>query len=328
MDVFPGKVRTRIRRTAAMVSLLLAAVFSLGCDGPFHGMGTEKDPSPLPVRMISVDELARRLGLKVTRSSPNLVRMADEVNSVMIFAAPGREAYVNGRRVSSRSTIEIRGQEIFVPERLETRIRQVLRKPTLITTRMKSNPPRPRFIGTVVLDAGHGGKDPGAISSSGYREKHVVLAVTRLLTENLRADGVQVELTRNRDAFVTLDGRVAFANRNHPNLFVSIHADASTNRAARGPTVFVPRRANRKSPSRRAGRCIAAKLLPVAPGGRGVRVHEKNLRVLERTTCPAVLIELGFLSSPQEASLLIRPGYQERLAAAISGGIVAYLEAE
>ena len=330
MDFFVEQLRTKISKIAAMVLLLLAAVFSAGCNGRDSGVSPVKAHPPLSMQTISVDELANRLGLKVTRSSPNLVRMVDKSNSVTIFAAPGREVYVNGQKVSSRSVIEPREQGLFVPERLETRIRQALRSPPTPSPIKANLSPSPLtgFTGTVVLDAGHGGRDPGAIGSSGYCEKYVVLAVTRLLAEELRADGVRVELTRDRDVFVTLDDRVTFANRNGPSLFVSIHADASRRRTARGFTVFVPRRSNRNSRSHRTGKRIAAKMLAATSHTRGVRVHEKNLHVLEQTTCPAVLIELGFLSCPQEAALLNQRGYQERLATAISKGITAHLKAE
>ncbi len=330
MDVFAEKLRTKISKITAMVLLLLAVGFSSGCNGRNPGVSPVKAPPLLSMRTISVDELAHRLGLKVTRSSSNLVRMVNEANSVMIFAAPGCEVYVNGRKVDSRSVIETREQTFFVPERLETRIRQVLRSPSS-RSQMKANlspSPLTGFIGTVVLDAGHGGRDPGAIGSSGDCEKYVALAVTQLLAEELRANGVRVELTRDRDVFVTLDGRVVFANRTDPSLFVSIHADSSPRRAARGFTVFVPRRSPRNSRSHRAGRRIAAEMLGTTSHTRGVRVHEKNLRVLEQTTCSAVLIELGFLSCPQEAVLLNQQSYQERLATAISKGIAAYLKAE
>lgn len=97
--------------------------------------------------------------------------------------------------------------------------------------------PRPaRTAGwTIVLDAGHGGHDPGSIGPSGVREKDVTLAVVRRLAERLgRVDGVRVVMTRDDDAFVALGERTKIANRERADLFVSIHANAAENRAAEG----------------------------------------------------------------------------------------------
>ena len=97
--------------------------------------------------------------------------------------------------------------------------------------------PRPARTGgwTIVLDAGHGGHDPGSIGPSGVREKDVTLAVVRRLAERLdRVDGVRVVMTRADDAFVALGERTKIANRERADLFVSIHANAAENRSAEG----------------------------------------------------------------------------------------------
>ena len=91
----------------------------------------------------------------------------------------------------------------------------------------------------VVIDPGHGGKDPGASGSGGVHEKDVVLAIARRIKATLDAvPGFQVVLTRNRDVFLPLRDRSAFARRHHADLFVSIHADAARSKAPRGSSVF------------------------------------------------------------------------------------------
>ncbi|MCX7382038.1 MAG: N-acetylmuramoyl-L-alanine amidase [Alphaproteobacteria bacterium] len=91
----------------------------------------------------------------------------------------------------------------------------------------------------VVLDPGHGGKDPGAIGISGTYEKHVALAAAQELQRQLAAAGrYRVELTRTRDVFVPLEQRVAFAQRRGAALFVSMHADALGDRSVRGASVY------------------------------------------------------------------------------------------
>jgi N-acetylmuramoyl-L-alanine amidase len=90
----------------------------------------------------------------------------------------------------------------------------------------------------VVLDPGHGGKDPGARGIRGVEEKDVVLSVSKLLASSLRADGMEVALTRTDDRFLSLEERTAFANAQGADLFVSIHANASRNRTLHGVEVY------------------------------------------------------------------------------------------
>ena len=102
-------------------------------------------------------------------------------------------------------------------------------------TRQSPRPPAP----LVMLDPGHGGKDPGAIGVSGTFEKHVALATARELKRQLESDGrYRVELTRTRDTFVPLDERVARAQSRGAALFVSMHADALADHAVRGASVY------------------------------------------------------------------------------------------
>ena len=96
-------------------------------------------------------------------------------------------------------------------------------------------------IKIVVIDPGHGGKDPGAVSRYGTREKNIVLDVSKRLKKYLEASGLKVYLTRNRDVFISLRKRPAFAERKKADLFISVHANAASGRrgrAARGFEVF------------------------------------------------------------------------------------------
>ena len=103
-------------------------------------------------------------------------------------------------------------------------------------------PPRPAaksVLPLVMLDPGHGGKDPGAIGVSGTYEKHVALATAQDLRRQLEATGrYRVALTRGRDVFIPLEARVAMAQKRAASLFVSIHADALPDHAVRGASVY------------------------------------------------------------------------------------------
>ena len=96
-----------------------------------------------------------------------------------------------------------------------------------------------RNLPLVMLDPGHGGKDPGAIGVSGIYEKQIAFAAAKELQRQLLATGrMRVELTRTHDTFIPLDGRVAMAQHKGANLFVSIHADAMIDRSVRGASVY------------------------------------------------------------------------------------------
>ena len=137
-----------------------------------------------------------------------------------------------------------------------------------------------------------------------------------------RAAGVDVILTRRSDKFIDLNERAEVANRARADVFVSIHADSSPNTRAYGFTVYVARQASRNSLI--LARAIERRLRDTGVVSRGVR--KANYRVLVRTACPAVLVELGYLSNVSEAAKLLQKDYRRNLASAISEGIVDYLQ--
>jgi N-acetylmuramoyl-L-alanine amidase len=90
----------------------------------------------------------------------------------------------------------------------------------------------------IVIDAGHGGKDPGCIGKSGVKEKTIVLAVAKKLRERLNGRGYKVFLTRDKDVFLNLDTRAGIAEKNHADLFISLHANANPSRNMKGFSVY------------------------------------------------------------------------------------------
>jgi N-acetylmuramoyl-L-alanine amidase len=119
-------------------------------------------------------------------------------------------------------------------------------------TRSAMNPATepPKF--KVVIDPGHGGKDPGAHGLRGVEEKDVVLAVSKLLASRLRSDGIEVVLTRSDDRFLSLEERTGFANAQGADLFISVHANASTNPGLRGIEVYYLNNTNNRGTLRLA----------------------------------------------------------------------------
>lgn len=144
---------------------------------------------------------------------------------------------------------------VFLPSMVfasQTKKKRQISKNNMAKKKMKAVPHKklhnkaPAIIGKakptlplIVLDPGHGGKDPGAIGYSGTYEKHVAYATAVELSRQLKRTGkYQVYLTRNADHFIPLDGRVDFAQKRKANLFISMHADALRNNSVRGASVY------------------------------------------------------------------------------------------
>ena len=189
----------------------------------------------------------------------------------------------------------------------------------------------------VYLDAGHGGYDPGA-SYFGISEKSLTLAIQSRVKDKLEAEGYQVVTTRTSDTYVDLTDRSRAANASESDIFVSIHINASGSSAAQGietyyyqPYAEYPSRINatyhanptRLSMSDTLANALQSSLIN-ATGAQNQGVKRQTFAVLRETTSPAVLLELGFLSNPQEAARLNTSAYQETLANAIVAGIKRY----
>jgi len=183
----------------------------------------------------------------------------------------------------------------------------------------------------IVIDAGHGGRDPGATGSRGLREKNVNLDVARSLAASLQQQGVSVVLTRRKDVTVSLSNRIATANRENPDLFISIHANFNRDRRLHGAMTLYRGRTSadpNRVRSARAARLIEAALTPVAGfvgHDRGVVADRRGIRILREIRVPAVLSEVGFLSDAASESKLASTDYRRAIAAAISGGAMQYL---
>ncbi len=185
----------------------------------------------------------------------------------------------------------------------------------------------------VVIDAGHGGIDPGARSESGLLEKDLNLDVALRLKRYLSQVGVYCVMIRELDCDFT-DGpeklrhkkrqdllhRARLANESNADIYLSIHANSFPERQYRGAQTFYERGS---AESQRLAKAIQNQLvLKLGPNNR--KIKPGDFRVLQDSHMPAVTVEVGFLSNPQEATLLSQPEYRERLAEAIYQGVVAY----
>ncbi|UCD30317.1 MAG: N-acetylmuramoyl-L-alanine amidase [Planctomycetota bacterium] len=174
----------------------------------------------------------------------------------------------------------------------------------------------------IVVDAGHGGKDPGAGERTKSRlpEKTINLDIARKVGRMLSDRGARVVYTRTSDVFIELADRAALAERNRADLFVSIHADSHHNPDISGTKVFIYERASMQS--RRAGLCMVDAFKEAGIACRGL--NSDNFHVLREHSRPAVLIECGYLTNGRDAGMLNTSSYRSRIAGTIVEGIVDY----
>ncbi len=294
-----------------MTCLALGIAGCQGPQGPAGGVITGEDST-------TIDQLAGRLGLRIDQRDETFAVLKNAANTVILFTHTDGRFFVNGKPAGSMGPVRTVGGVMYVPTTLVEKIR------TLLQSAPSASPvgPTTRPQGVVVIDAGHGGHDPGAIGATGLQEKYINLRVAAKVARLLEARGIGVVMTRWQDEFIELEERAAIANRRRADLFVSIHADAAESRDAQGFTIYVATAAS--AGAYRAAHAINQVMERTGTSNRGVR--EADYRVLVNTQGPAVLIELGYLTHAQDLARLSDDGFRDRLAKAIADGIQAYLQ--
>lgn len=178
----------------------------------------------------------------------------------------------------------------------------------------------------IVVDAGHGGHDPGAVNLNvGAQEKAFNLQIAIALQSWLLQAAHSPRMTRDDDRFITLSGRVALAKAYRADAFISVHCNAVLNRVPSGTEVWTsPGKTRADALATAIGESMAANLpaSPLRPDwSDGDLDKEGRLYVLTMTTCPAVLVECGFVSNDDEAGRLKDPATIQAIAQAIAQGI-------
>src|SRR5712675_2028465 len=169
---------------------------------------------------------------------------------------------------------------------------------------------------TVIVDAGHGGKDSGAYRRSGPPEKNVTLDVAQRLEHKLRESQIKTVMTRDSDVFIPLNDRVAIENNQKNAIFVSIHFNDSRRRKTRGFETYYHSGASVDLAS------LIQQNLMTIPNSANGGIHTANFRVLRLANCPAVLVECGYLSNRSEGNQARDSEYRELLADRIAEAIV------
>ena len=248
-----------------------------------------------------------------------------------ILSATYREGTVNGVQVHFLYPMLLKNNEPYISEvDFLTCLDPLLRYKTPVKLGMK----------TIMIDAGHGGSDPGAMNGQ-HKEKVYTLQIAKRLQTQLEKLGFRVIMTRTGDTYPTLQERAALCKKYKPDLYISIHCNSSTNKTPAGIETYraVPvggtetkgskvktekQSANEfdANSSRLAYEMQKGLLAATGAADRGTR--HQAIYVIGNATCPAVLLEVGYLSNDAELKKIASPEYQNKIVSGILAGLAGY----
>ena len=195
-------------------------------------------------------------------------------------------------------------------------VKLVVSSPVPLTSKAKVS----KAQGVIIIDPGHGGTDYGAIRA-GVNEKDITLDVSKMVEANLQARGYKVYMTRNRDEGLSLQERVDFSENKKGDVFVSIHVNSSVKNDIYGVETHWYH-----DYSNEFAEIVHKHLVKNIPTkDRGL--FQSKFYVINHTTVPAILVEMGFLSNDAERAMLVTEGRKQQVAKAVADGIVEYLNA-
>lgn len=188
---------------------------------------------------------------------------------------------------------------------------------------------------SIIIDPGHGGEDPGKVSSKGIYEKDINLAVGKKLYTVLNSSGAQVVMTRDEDRALSngedtirqrkradLLNRLEMAKNYHVDLYVALHCNSFPQSKWRGAQTFY---APSVAGSKELAEMIQEELVNYLGNTERKPKGDTTTLIFKEASVPIVNIEMGFLSNPQEEELLLSPDYQDKIVWAIYSGVVRYL---
>jgi N-acetylmuramoyl-L-alanine amidase len=317
-----------MKRIVSIVSLIFVALSFTGC----QQQAVKTSGKLADEKLINVYYLAGKLYMNITAADEEKVCFSDSLNKVTInfrydqvtvndkmIGAIGRTKQADGMTLVRFSLLN----------EIKSKLNKPMEKPVVVAPPTPPKvitlpePPKPKKVTgkTIVIDPGHGGQDPGARSSQGFYEATVNLDVALEIADVLREKGHRVIMTRDSDVFLELEDRAAISNRARADVFVSIHADSAARKSANGFSVYTARSAS--DAANELAQSIDDRMTRTSISSNGVK--KADYRVLVQTRCPAVLIELGYLSNYWEAKQLKNSAMQKKLAQAIADGITNYL---
>lgn len=283
-------------------------------------------------------ELAHFWGMDWVWVQPNKKIQLNSQWTSITYEEHKRTLSLNGYQISLGFPIFKKNGRLYISE--------LDQKNTLFPILANHRITTPPKLYRIVIDAGHGGKDTGAISPYGrIYEKTITLKVTRILQKKLQALGYSVILTRSDDRYLPLEKRTQIANLKQADLFISIHANSTQNTTVQGVETFVftplempstgrnlhksdffKREGNRNQPWNTLVGFYLQKALVNASSSPDRGLKHARFAVLRDSKMPAALIELGFLSNAIEVKKLNSLSYQTHLADGLLKGIMDYQE--
>ena len=302
----------------------------------------DKDVATMKLRRITQDKV-RYVHLRDVAVNYGLTfaytKISNKISGAVIYdktrkavlSATYREGTVNGVQVHFLYPILIKNNEPYISEvDFLTCLDPLLRYKTAIKLGMK----------TIMIDAGHGGSDPGAMNGT-HKEKAYTLQIAKRLQTQLEKLGFRVIMTRTGDTYPTLQDRAALCKKYKPDLYISIHCNSSTNKTPSGIETYrvVPvggtetkgskvktekQSANEfdANNSRLAYEMQKGMLAATGATDRGIR--HQAIYVIANATCPAVLLEVGYLSNAAELKKIASPEYQNKIVSGILAGLAGY----
>ncbi|WFB37154.1 N-acetylmuramoyl-L-alanine amidase [Kiritimatiellota bacterium B12222] len=312
----------------------LLVLLTLGSGRPPHAT---KDPSLVKLpKTVTVKQFAHDYGFTEIKVGNKEIVLVGAVHELKLFK-DSRKAELNGSVIWLNDPVVVENRK-WVLSQVDA---QVSLRPIILPSAVLKG----RGFNVVVLDAGHGGEDGGAVSPTGLLEKQVVLDITRRVRADLLAKGYQVFLTRHDDRFLELEERPRRAESWKADVFVSIHANSGGSTAV-GTETFILTLPGYLSTNQSGGVApqvaYAGNTFNQANMSLGFAIHhaltqqnkltDRGVRharfaVLKQAPCPAALVEVGFLSHAQEGAQLAQVQTRVRLSASIATGIDNYLRA-
>jgi len=175
---------------------------------------------------------------------------------------------------------------------------------------------------TVVIDAGHGGDDNGAVSPDGTKEKDITLFIAKKVAALNSNERINILLSRDNDQSIPVRERVHFAKDHHADLFLSIHVNGAVNEQLNGFSVFVDR--NNSEKNQLFASALINELKATYKTTNEIKVRNKRIVVVDSSTCPSALVECGYMTNPNDVAFISNTANQEKIAKNILAAINNY----
>ena len=325
-----------------------------------HGCGGRPAALPTPPMGIPLGDVCERYHVTWDYDGVTQVVMMEYRGNISKAIVGSSTVLIGQHQIILNAPLRRENSTIYVPEDFEVKVLAPFGIPVAGLSPVESS----SRVHSIVIDAGHGGKDRGTMASSGMDEKDIVLDVAKRLRTLLEGAGIKVIMTRDTDDFISLPQRTIIAAQSGADLFVSVHVNSNQDHAVNGLLVYYleaitrrdlneeQRKENERTflKSLRASdsatlfeittdmmgtlktsqsQRLAKSIIREARGENGVKVRGDGIRlcrffVVRNTLIPAVLVETGFLSNRQERSKLISPPYRQKMAEIIARGVMDY----